>query len=165
MKNQIFARCCLVFTAIFLAYSGFAQEPGMKTLPPIKIVTTTAKVDQKVWDNFRKSFQGAEDVRWYKLDRNFLAKFVQNDQQNTALFNKKGYLLYHIAYGSESNLPDELRKQVKSAYVDFNISRAIKVEQDERTIWVVNVEDANNLILVRLENGELEEVQKLKKSS
>ncbi len=30
---------------------------------------------------------------------------------------------------------------------------------------VVNLEDANNLILVRLENGELEEVKNLKKSS
>ncbi len=64
-----------------------------------------------------------------------LAKFIMDDQQNTALFNKKGYLLYHIAYGSESNLPAELRKQVKSAYVDFNITKAIKVEEDDRTIW------------------------------
>ncbi len=161
----MFSRCFLVFTSIFLAYGAFAQEPGMKTLPPIKITTTAAKVDQRVWNSFRKSFEQAEEVKWYNLDKNLLAKFIMDDQQNTALFNKKGYLLYHIAYGSESNLPAELRKQVKSAYVDFNITKAIKVEEDDRTIWVVNLEDANNLILVRLENGELEEVKNLKKSS
>ncbi len=41
---------------------------------------------------------------------------------------------------------------------------AIKVEVDNREIWVVNMEDKKNLITVRVEDGEMEEVKNLQKS-
>lgn len=87
------------------------------------------------------------------------------DEQNRALFTKKGQLIYHITYGYEKSLPEDLRKQVKNIYNDYEITGAIKVKEAGREIWVVNLEGANNLILLRLEDGEMEEVQKLQKSS
>jgi len=89
---------------------------------------------------------------------------MTDDNLNRALFTKRGNLIYHISYGYEKNLAEDIRRQVKSTYYDYDISRTIKVTEADRVIWVVNLEDAKNLILVRLEEGEMEEVQKLKKS-
>ena len=165
MKMKNIAWLSTIVVTFLLTNNSFAQEPGMKTLPPVKITTTSTKVDQKVWDSFRKSFPEADDVKWYNADKNYMAKFIQDDQQNSALFNKKGYLLYSISYGFEKDLPENIRTQVHHAYPECTISRAIKVEQEDRTVWVVNVDTRGDLRVVRIEGDELEEVEKLKKAS
>ncbi len=41
---------------------------------------------------------------------------------------------------------------------------AVKVEEKNRAIWVVDMEDDKTLITVRVEDDEMEEVRKLQKS-
>ena len=62
------------------------------------------------------------------------------------------------------HLPAETRKLVKSAYLDHTIAMAIEVKEDDRTIWVIRLEDTTNLIFVRVENGEIEETKHYQKS-
>jgi hypothetical protein len=133
-------------------------------LPLVTITATQKNVPEKVWNNFQTYFSNAENPTWYKINKDYLIKFMTDAGQNRALLSERGKLIYHISYGYEKNLPEEIRKQVKSAYYDYNVIRAIKVTEANRVIWVVNLEDAGNLILVRLENGEMEEVQSVKKS-
>ena len=66
-------------------------------------------------------------------------------------------LFNHIKYGTEANLPDDVRKLAKPNLVECNITNAINMEQDQRNIWVINMEDRKNVI-VRVENGEVAEV-------
>lgn len=132
-----------------------AQE--IKTLPPVT-VTSSANVPQRVAESFDKAFPTSYNDRWFKADRNYLVKFMVEDQKNTALFRKNGSLVYHLGYGFEKDLPTDVRKHVKSQYVDFKITTAIKVEQGNRLIWVINLEDPKKFIVVRYEDGELEEV-------
>jgi len=137
----------------------------IKTLPPITVTATTKKLPENVWKNFRNYFENASNPRFYELNKNYLAEFMMDNKDNHALFTKKGRLIYHISYGYENSLPEDLKSQIKYAYNDYTITRAIKVTEANRTIWVVNLEDAKNLIMVRLENGEMEEVKKYEKSS
>ena len=141
-----------------------AQDTVIQTLPPITVTATTKKLPEKVWKNFRDYFENATDPKWYEMNKSYLAEFMMDNKDNHALFNKKGKLIYHISYGYENSLPEDLRNQVKAGYADYNITRAIKVNEANRTIWVVNVEDAKNLIMVRLENGEMEEVKRYEKA-
>jgi len=135
-----------------------------KTLPPVVITSTRTKVPDKVWTNFQKYFTNAHSPEWYEINKRFLVKYMTEDEKNQAVFTKKGKLVYNISYGYEKSLPEDLRKQVKNTYYDYDITRAIKVNTNNREIWVVNVENAKNFILIRLENGELEEVERYNKS-
>ena len=99
-----------------------------------------------------------------EIDRKFLVKFIQNDQVNRALFTRNGQLVYHISYGFETHLPPEVRHLVKSKYYDHSIVRVLKVDQDKRSIWVISLEDAKDHIMVRVEDMELEETQRLHKT-
>jgi len=140
---------------MLLLNSTQAQE--IKVLPSV-IVTTASNVNQAVIKSFRGEFKDAMDPVWYRLDKNFLVKFIMDDQKNTALFRQNGKLVYQIGYGSESNLPEEVRKMVNGGYEDYKITNAIHVNQDNRSIWVVNLEGLKKLIVVRVEQGEMEEV-------
>jgi hypothetical protein len=151
---------CLLL--ILLLSSTFAQTEFKKS--PVAKTDVTVKVNEKIQTKFHKFFAHAENVKWYELDNNFLVKFFMNDQQQRALFTKKAALIYHISYGSEKNLPAEVRGLVKSAYFDYNITTTIKVEENNRKAWIVNMEDAKSLISVMVENGEMEETQHIQKS-
>lgn len=152
----------LSFLLLFIVNILQAQEQGMKRLPDVTITSTT-NVSKKVSDIFKATFPDAQDARWSKLDKDFLVDFITADLNNRVLFHKNGAIVYHIKYGGEQNLPKEIRRLVKSNYVDFTISKAINVLEDKRNIWVVNLEDDKKILVVRVEGGELEEVSNLKK--
>jgi len=157
-------RWLLTMLPLVAGMNLLAQDTVIQTLPPITVTATTKKLPEKVWKNFRDYFENATDPKWYEMNKSYLAEFMMDNKDNHALFNKKGKLIYHISYGYENSLPEDLRNQVKASYGDYNITRAIKVNEANRTIWVVNVEDAKNLIMVRLENGEMEEVKRYEKA-
>jgi hypothetical protein len=152
----------------FLLHSirSFAQDTSVvKTLPPVTVTATTKKIPANVWYGFSKYFTEAENPKWYEINKKYLVKFMTYDKANRALFTKKGHIIYHISYGYEKDLPEELGRLIKPAYPDYEITRAIKVSQAGRKVWVINIEDVKSLVMLRIEEEEMEEIQRLKKLS
>ncbi len=166
MKPTLILSIGLILFMLSVATSSSAQDTtSIKSLPLVTVTSSTKKIPNRIWKSFSTYFSNAENPRWFTLNKDYLVKYMIYDEQNRALFTKKGTLIYHITYGYEKSLPEDLRKQIKDSYSDYDITRAIKVKEAGREIWVVNLEDSKNLIMVRLEDGEMEEVQRLEKSS
>jgi hypothetical protein len=149
---------CLLGIGLILIVScssALGQEPG--TLNPVT-VTASSNVNQAVTRSFDKYFKNAVSTQWYKANRKYLVEFMINDQQNKALFRKNGALVYHLTFASENDMPDDVRSTVKSNYGDYTILNAIKVDVDSRDIWLVNMESSKKLALVRVEDGQLDEI-------
>lgn len=163
MKSLSVLRCCGGLLLLLLTSNLKAQQNGITTLPTVT-VSSTANVNKKVSDAFQSSFKNAVNATWYKLNKDYLVEFITGDMKNKALYKRNGTIIYQISYGHENNLPKEVRRLVKSNYIDFNIVQAINVQEDNRNIWVVNLEDDKKLIIARVEDGGLEEVQNLNKS-
>jgi hypothetical protein len=164
MKTKILAAFKALLLPVLFAGTSFAQEESsLKELPPVSITAST-NVSAKVNKAFSQYFKGATHLRWYEIDKKFLIKFIMNDQENRALFTGNGQLVYHISYGTEAHLPAEVRNLIKSSYYDQKITRMLKVNQDNRNIWVVSMEDAKDYVMVRVEDMELEETQRMEKS-
>ena len=161
MKLKLFLKLAGSVFAIMLVDNAFAQEE--KTLPPVT-VTSTTNIDKAVTKSFNDAFKDAYNTQWYKVNKRYLVDFMMDDQKNKALLQKSGSIIYHIKYGHEDNLPEDIRKLVKSTYFDYNITSAINVKQENRDIWVINVESDKKLILVRVEEGDMEEVGNYNKS-
>jgi len=153
----------ILFGCIMMLAGTKLMAQDYKTLPPIVITPTNQHVPEKVWKSFQNYYSNAQNTEWYQLNKKFLVKYMTEDKKNQAVFGKRGRLVYNISYGYENSLPEEIRKQVKSNYYDYNITAAIKVTQQKRTIWVVNVEDAKKMIQVKLEDGEMEEIENYNK--
>jgi hypothetical protein len=96
----------------------------------------------------------------------YLVLFVKNENVNKALYDVKGNLIYTIYYGSEKDLPRDVRRLVRREYVGFeyNILQAIEVNEDNRNIWVINLSDDKSLITARVEDGIIEEVKHYRRS-
>ncbi len=132
---------------------------GISVADPVSTPHVTTKVDRA----FIGYFKNASNLRWYEIKGKFMTKFTMNGHEHRALFTRNGTLVYHITYGTERLLPAEVRRLVKSEYYDQKITRVLKVNQDQRTIWVVHMEDDKEFIMVRVEDGELEETKRMEK--
>jgi hypothetical protein len=141
-----------------------AQQKDSLTVLPTVTVTSTTVVTAAVDKAFEKTFPDAENLRWYKLNKNYLAKFIQKDMKHQTLFAKNGYLKYDISYGTAENLTEDMRKKVLGAYMEYEITHVANVKEAGRNIWVINLENMKHLVLVRIEEDEMEEVEKYNKS-
>lgn len=145
---------------LLMVRSSFAQQViKVDTLREV-IIRSTTLVNENVTKAFTKQFKDAVSARWFKLDKNYLVKFISNDQKNNALYNKKGYLVYHISYMNGNGLPKDIEGLINAKYVDFTVLTAIHVEQDTRSIWMVNLKAGQEFILARVEEGEVEEIDR-----
>lgn len=153
----------LLVTIFFCQYGKSQNKDSVVMLPPVTI-TSFVMINQELNKSFEKSFPEAYDLHWYKLDRDYLAKFIKDDLKHQSLFKKNGIMKYDITYGSESNLPGDVQKIIKDGYSDFKITNAAKVIRNDQDFWIVNLEGMNNYVVARVENGDVEEVKRIKKS-
>jgi hypothetical protein len=163
MTTKINFRIPAFLIAFLIAGSSFAQT-SVNKFQSLVTEKTYPKVYENVKTEFEKRFSGSEDVRWEFVGKNFLAKFLIGDVQKRALLNPKGQLIYEITYGTEKHLPTSVRKNVKRNYVEYKITAAIFVEEANRKIWVINLEDETSYVIVRVENDDLEEVKSYTKT-
>jgi len=159
MKVNITLRIAIISFFILSGFISLAQVPVRDTLPPV-IITSSASVTKKVNDAFTRDFKNAIDAKWIAIDKNYLVKFITADQNNAALYDKRGYQIYHISYGTEKHLPQRIKNQLMNQYKNGRITSVFNVNQDRRNIWIANIEDGNAYVIARVEDGELEEVER-----
>jgi hypothetical protein len=134
-----------------------AQEKVV-TLPEVT-VTSIALIAPNVNKAFKKTFPDAEDLSWYKYDKEYLAKFITKDMNHNTRFRQNGVMKYDISYGYETNLPEKIKEMVNRVYDNYKIIRAINIKVTERNIWVVKLEGMKKYLTVRVEDDEMDEVE------
>ncbi|MGE5521555.1 MAG: hypothetical protein ACM3VS_16640 [Candidatus Dadabacteria bacterium] len=143
---------------------SYAQEDTMKSLPAV-VIHSRSNVEKAVTSAFDKRFRDAMDAQWYKMNKNYLVTFIATDMKNSALFKQNGRLIYHVSYGTEQHLPVSVKKQVQDSYRDYNVTRAVNVKMNDRDVWMVNLEGTKRYLIVAVEDGELIEMETVKKAS
>ena len=160
MKTHSFFRITAVLLVLLSARSSFAQEIIKTDTLGTVVIRSTSLVNKNVTMAFTRQFKDAVSPRWYTLDKNYLVKFIQKDQRNNALYNKKGYLVYHISYMNGNSLPREIQAKINSQYADGIALTAIHVNEDARSIWIVNLKVGQYFVLARVEGEEVEEAER-----
>ena len=152
--------------------SGLILTIGVKTASAqiqLKEVTissapTKATVSKQVSDSFASLFKGAEEPKWFVSDKNYVVDFILNNQINKAEFTSKGRLVYHMAFGNEKQMPVDIRTIVKSKYFDFAINSTVKVSYQEKSAWIVNIEDTEQFFVLRVVDGVMDVLDTIKKT-
>ncbi len=119
----------------------------------------------KVQRSFISHFGEAVENNWSMVGNNFFVRFHSNGLPTIALFAKNGYLFYSIMYGSEKDLPADVRKTVKSEFYDYTITLTMEVKENGRDVWIVELDNPREIITVSLEDGDMEKIQQIQKLS
>lgn len=121
------------------------------------------QVSKQVSDSFASLFVGAQEPKWFQSDKNFVVRFIMDNQQNKAEFTRKGDLVYHMAFGYEKEMPADIRTIVKSKYFDYTINSTVKVEYEGKSAWIVNIEDGKQYFVLRVVDGVMDVLDKINK--
>jgi hypothetical protein len=82
-------------------------------------------------------------------------------QTTREFFDKKGRLQYTIAYYGEKELPVAVRSIIKPVYYDYTILTVEELRVEGRSIYFVDMQDANHIKTVQVSDGEMAEVRTL----
>ena len=148
-----------------LAFHMPAQFPDVSTLGAGNEIsakmTKVNVVNNKIKTAFDKSFAGAADANWFAFDnnKNVLAVFFNyNSKYSRAAYTKNGKMLYSVIQASEELLSKDDRRVVKSNYVDYGITNVAEVTSGGNTVWIVNLQSEDNVIILRLANDTFNEI-------
>jgi hypothetical protein len=165
MKKLLFSGFCGGLIAIFSCSPSFTQEIAYHSSSRTNNSAMSALRFNTKWSSaFNRQLENAYDVSWMETKEKFYVRFMQNGLQNQALLDRKGELIYQFSYGTEKDLPADIRKMVKREYYDQNITLVHTISQDGRTIYVVTLEDNSEIIKVMVENMEMAETQRITKN-
>lgn len=141
------------------AYNGLAKiDPNLSaTGTPV----ATESVSNKIAKSFKKYFGEQAEQNWSIVGNNFLNRFHVNGVLTNSMFDKNGNLIYTIRYGTEQDMPEDVKRIVKSEYYDYSITMAVNVNESKRDIWVVTLVNATQQLTVRVEDGDMEQVQEI----
>lgn len=179
MKKYFTARLFASLAATFAVTFLFAQDQNSVAANPLKSAqanaiaaligepiaepaSTATYVKAKVMRSFLQLFSNATDVKWAAADGHYLVKFIQNSRLCKAVFRDNGFMVYCLKYGTDKDLPRDFRRLLKSAYLDYTVDVAIEVNTHDLNAWIVNLSDSDNLVVVRLHDGDMEEVHHYK---
>jgi hypothetical protein len=122
------------------------------------------EVNAKAVRDFRKTFKDAVDEKWYEIPNAFLAEYMRNDKKYVVVYNRKGKWQFTISYYDEKNLPDEVKGDVKRVYYDYSISRVEEIRINDKTIYVVHMENETTWKNLRICDGEMEVIEDFNKN-
>lgn len=122
-------------------------------------------VNQKATRDFKKTFKDVNNEKWYQIKNGFLAEFSLNTSKTRVVYDSKGNWRFTVSYYDEKSLPADIRAIVKPVYYDYTIARVEEVHADDKTIYIVHVQNESSLKTLRICEGEMDLIADFPKSN
>jgi hypothetical protein len=177
MKTTIIPRLSIFLFFILTLSNAFAQkefafssthDSYLKTNPSgtssLEKIAANEKVTRKIQKYFSKNFINSNDIRWEGVGENILATTVSDEITTKTLFNENGHFIYTIDYASEKILPSYIKTMVMKTYKKYEIISVAKILEANRKVWVIMLDGKNDFANVRVEDGQMGEVEYFQKS-
>jgi hypothetical protein len=175
MKTKLF----IAFIGVVIAFSTTAKgqfafaEPSKKIVPAY-LRTVKENVTEPLYYNnistrairdFVMNFPEVPNENWFCTPDLFVAMFTLNDISYRIDYDRKGNWIETFRTYNETNMPSDLRQNVKGSYYDYNIYLVQEIIQPfHPTIYIVHLDGKKKLINLQVCNGVMYEWQKFKKS-
>jgi len=172
MKKVLFIVAVIFFASIFVPHSSSAQT-GKSTLSfnpasPANVVSffndkkyfagiRLNDISIKAMRHFVKTYVNAEDEKWYRLPDGFIASFTEDSVQKEAVYDRKGGWRSTLSSLNETQMPADIKDQVKSAYPDFDILVAYEIKTGPNLGYVVKIESKTKIKILQVIDGAMAE--------
>gem|GEM_PF-2375775 len=114
--------------------------------------------------DFMKRFPSVTDVKWKKVENDYVATFIVESNQTMVRYQGNGKWAYTInRYDNEKKLLEEVRVMVRKTYYDYAITHIDEIHLAEQlnAIYLVLIEDDKTFKTIRVCEGEMEEIHEL----
>jgi hypothetical protein len=157
MKTLFCLRIVTALVLVLSAGSSFAQIRAKSKSLHKTHPGANSTVTKKALAAFERDYKGAANISWSNVDDSFHVNFIMDRQKNAILYNRDGYMIYHIIFGFGKNLTKNVADQVNGEYPNCKIQTVFHVFQGPAEAWFVDLELEKSLIQAKLEDGLLVE--------
>src|SRR5688500_12379733 len=106
--------------------------------------------------NFEKQFANVDET-WSTKEDGFRARFTRDNIKYMVDYDQKGKWVSTIRVYDESDLSADIRRSVKSIYVDYSIVKVIKVKIGKTLVHFIKMENQSSLLTLHIAKGEINE--------
>jgi hypothetical protein len=179
MKKQ-FLRCMSGLIPAIALFSNLNGQPAKARLqfnlnetafnealtqPVIPSENKTANINPRALRDFNKSFKDtdAEKADWRQIKDGFIAEFENNGVKTKVYYNRKGSWCSTLLTYDQYKLPEDVRRMVRINYYDYEIYVAYEVHIEDKTIYLVKIQDRETLKTIRIIDGDMDLYEDYKK--
>jgi len=166
MKKTNLIVAAMLVSSIALVNKTNAQAKNVSLLidantmkNAVSLVEPYGSINMRAMRDFKKKYPNVTGEQWYSFPDGFAARFNNNGIQHMITYNRLGGLLYNIVYYGEKKLPENVRALVKSTYYDYSITMIEEINYQNRTIYLVHMQDELTWKIVRVEDGEMSVIE------
>ena len=105
--------------------------------------------------SFGNEFKDAQDVKWGSNAEGFTASFTKADTRNVIYYTKNGAQLYRLTSYSGDKLAADIQQKVHDAFAGYKITWVDEVHHFNDLIYVVHLENDQNIKLVLVADDEI----------
>lgn len=120
-------------------------------------------VSGKVLKSFYSTFGEQPGAKWFQSGKGYTVFFKDSFMSANIHFKKNGTIEYRIYTYSEDMLANSVRHIVKTHFYDYEIIHVTEVHKNESKSFFVKVQDESSIKTVKVEGGDWEVVEELKK--
>ncbi len=123
-------------------------------------------VDDKVIKSFKETFPAAQEVKWEEFSDNYVVNFVDLGMRERITYDKDGNFVNATRYYNEGHLPLNILFKIRKKYPTQKIFGVTEIESDATIEYYIKLEDNNNWITLKSDNGgNMQVVEKYKKAA
>ena len=132
-----------------------AQNPDVSLLNMHTLGTSGAAV--RAQRDFLKREGDHKGERWYKISDGFLADFEETGHSCSVYYDEQGRWSGSIRVLGEKELPVEIRRLVRSTYLDYAISWVKEIKKGNALVYNVRIEDDTSWKELLIQDDEIRE--------
>jgi hypothetical protein len=114
--------------------------------------------------DFTKRFGEVGNATWSRNVDRLRANFTLGDIKHMVDYDLKGRWVSTILVYDEDHLRSDLRKIVKSNYIDYKIVKVIEVIIGKSHVHFIKIENETSLLTLHIMNGEVSEIENYTKA-
>ncbi len=123
------------------------------------------EVSARVLGVFHKEFTTAKDITWTVASNYYQASFMYNDQYVSAYYSIDGDLMGMTRFIRPADLPLALQSDLKKNHHEYWVTDLFEVANENGTAYYITLEDADQKIVLKANDGKTwENYKKVKKA-
>jgi hypothetical protein len=143
-------------------------QPNLQAAPrtvDAKYLPAPTSASARAQAHFKENYAWVQDADWFNtVENNIYCVFHQGNIVNRVFYDYNGYWQYTLISFPSSSLPKNVKKLVSANFEGYTISYVNEIlSENSEPVFMINIEDGNNIKVVRVTGDEIEVKQDFKK--
>ena len=144
----------------------YCMLPGLYAASIIKSANhalAPVRASERAKAHFKENFAAVDNVAWYTApDNSLYCIFQRANSVNRVFYDSRGYWQFTLISYQPSELKTHIRKQVSDQFEGYHITYVNEIQSAyDEPVYVVNLENAGNIKVVKVAGDDIEVKQSL----